>query len=143
MAENHLNAPASARLNHATAAERASYAPAHVWRRVLADTPSQRGPDAETFPCAVLFADISGFTPLTARLATRGGVGAEELSRLLNDYFGKLLALVASHGGEPLKFAGDALFAVWPASDGDLALAIQRAAACAVAVQASLHQYDG
>ena len=142
MVESPLNPPPAGRLNHASAAERASYAPAWVWRRVLDDARPLRGSEDAALPCAVLFADISGFTPLTAKLALRGGVGAEELSRLLNDYFGKLLALVASHGGEPLKFAGDALLALWPAADGDLALANQRAAACALAIQHSLFRYD-
>lgn len=130
------------RLNHASAAERASYAPAAVWRRVLDDARPLTGCEDAALPCAVLFADISGFTPLTARLAARGGAGAEDLSRLLNDYFGKLLALVAAHGGEPLKFAGDALLALWPAAGADLALATQRAAACALAIQQCLFRYD-
>ncbi|MEO8653241.1 MAG: AAA family ATPase, partial [Ramlibacter sp.] len=142
MVESPLNPPSAGRLNHASAAERASYAPAWVWRRVLDDARPLRGSEDAALPCAVLFADISGFTPLTAKFALRGGVGAEELSRLLNDYFGKLLALVTSHGGEPLKFAGDALLALWPAADGDLALANQRAAACALAIQHSLFRYD-
>ncbi len=142
LAESDLNPPPVGRLTHASAAERASYAPAHVWRRVLDDPAPLRASEDAPIQVAVLFADISGFTPLTTRLATRGGAGAEELSRLLNDYFGKLLALVASHGGEPLKFAGDALLALWPTPDGDLALATQRAAACALAIQASLFRYD-
>ena len=142
LAESNLNPSPAGRLTLASAAERASYAPAPVWRRVLDDPAPLRASEDVPIQAAVLFADISGFTPLTIRLATRGGAGAEELSRLLNDYFGKLLALVASHGGEPLKFAGDALLALWPAPDGNLALATQRAAACALAIQSSLFRYD-
>jgi hypothetical protein len=56
-------------------------------------------PGVERFSAAVLFADISGFTPLAERLARRGPGGAEELSALLNAYFAELMALIAEHGG--------------------------------------------
>jgi class 3 adenylate cyclase len=61
----------------------------------------------ERLPAAVVFADISGFTPLAERLARRGPAGAEELSTLLNAYFAKLTTLIAGHGGEVITFAGD------------------------------------
>jgi hypothetical protein len=44
----------------------------------------------------------------------------EELSGLLNAYFGQLMTLIAGHGGEVVTFAGDGLLAVWPAIDEDL-----------------------
>lgn len=58
---------------------------------------------------SLLFADISGFTPLTERLARRGKVGAEELTDLLNAVFTSLLAVAGSFGGDCLKFGGDAV----------------------------------
>lgn len=125
-----------------TAANEASYAPAWVRRRLADDPAPLRPGEAVPMQAAVLFADVSGFTPLAERLAQRGAAGAEELSRLLNDYFGQLLGLVAAGGGEPFKFAGDAMMALWPAHDGDLATATQRAAACALAIQAQLHHYE-
>src|SRR4051794_40492714 len=48
----------------------------------------------------LLFADISGFTPLTERLARRGKVGAEELTDLLNSVFTELLTVAGTHGGD-------------------------------------------
>ena len=81
------------------------------------------GPGVERFSAAVVFADISGFTPLAERLARRGPAGAEELSTLLNAYFPRLTALIAEHGGEVITFAGDGLLAVWPATDQDDGLA--------------------
>ena len=36
----------------------------------------------------LVFADVSGFTPLTERLARQGKVGAEELTDVLNEVFG-------------------------------------------------------
>jgi class 3 adenylate cyclase len=101
-------------------------------------------PGAERFSAAVLFADISGFTPLAERLARRGPGGAEALSGLLNGYFAELMALIAEHGGEVISFAGDGLLAVWPATgeNQDLTLATCRAGRCALAVQAALHGYQ-
>ena len=119
-----------------------SYAPAWVRRRLAEAAAPLHAGEAVPLQAAVLFADVSGFTTLADRLALRGAAGAEELSRLLNDYFGQLLALVASHGGEPFKFAGDALMALWPAHGADLDTATQRAAACALAIQARLHLYQ-
>ncbi|HLF26484.1 MAG TPA: adenylate/guanylate cyclase domain-containing protein [Anaerolineae bacterium] len=119
----------------------ASYVPALVARRFI-DTPSQiTSPGADSFPAAILFADISGFTAQTERLAQHGPAGAEEMSRLLNAYFGQLIDLVTAHGGDILKFAGDALLAVWPAIDESLDTVARRAAQCGLAVQATLHAY--
>jgi class 3 adenylate cyclase/tetratricopeptide (TPR) repeat protein len=57
----------------------------------------------------LLFADVSGFTPLTERLATRGRIGSEALIDVLNEVFDALLTVAASDGGDLLKFGGDAL----------------------------------
>jgi len=60
---------------------------------------------------AALFADISGFTPLTAALAQELGPqrGAEELARLLNQVYGALIAEVHRYGGSVIGFGGDAI----------------------------------
>jgi class 3 adenylate cyclase/predicted ATPase len=85
---------------------------------------------------AVVFADIAGFTALTERLAAQGPEGAEELTRHLNQVFGQLTDLVAEMGGDTVKFAGDALLALWVAEqERDLARAVAAAASCALAIQ--------
>src|SRR5262245_61935258 len=112
-----------------------SYVPALVVRRLASNPAPISAPIAESFPAAVLFADISGFTSLAERLARRGALGAEELTRLLNAYFGQLITLVAEHGGEVVKFAGDALLALWPVADEPLEVATLRAAQCGLAMQ--------
>jgi class 3 adenylate cyclase len=62
----------------------------------------------------VLFADISGFTPLTESLNTLGAEGVERLTTHLNEYFSQMIKLITDHGGDIVKFAGDALMVVWP-----------------------------
>lgn len=91
---------------------------------------------------AVLFADISGFTALTERLARQGPEGVESLSAILNAYFGRLIDTIHAHGGDIIKFAGDALLAVWVEDDDtDLAECLLRSAQCGLAVQAGLRDY--
>lgn len=77
----------------------------------------------------MLLADISGFTRLSERLAASGPTGTEELTRLLNAYFGPVIDLITRHGGDVVKFAGDALLAVWPVQDGGVDGAADGAAA--------------
>jgi class 3 adenylate cyclase/tetratricopeptide (TPR) repeat protein len=121
--------------------ELASYVPALVVRR-FADRHEPLGEaESERFVAAVLFADISGFTALTERLAGTGPSGVEELTELLNDCFGLLVELVGEHGGEVVKFAGDALLAIWP-TDGDTAGVTAWAARCALAMQQSLQHSE-
>ncbi|MEP7199924.1 MAG: adenylate/guanylate cyclase domain-containing protein, partial [Chloroflexota bacterium] len=121
----------------------ASYVPALITRRLAADPTPLTGPIAEQLPAAIMFADITGFTPLAERLAQRGPAGTEELGRLLNAYFGQLIDLVTAHGGDVVKFAGDGLMAMWTTTDDEpLSHATRRAAQCALAAQAALHNYQ-
>lgn len=92
-----------------------SYVPALITHRLATDLAPLTEPISERFPAAVLFADISGFTALTERLAEQGPAGAETLTRELNSYFGRMIDIITSHGGDIVKFAGDALTAIWPA----------------------------
>jgi class 3 adenylate cyclase len=97
-----------------------SYVPPMIIRRCLAQPQVEQvtNPTLERFPAAAFFADISGFTALTERLAQRGPAGAEELTRIINDYFSQLIEIITAYSGhvEIVKFAGDALLALWPAS---------------------------
>ena len=92
----------------------ASYVPKLIQNRIIADPAPIDSPASEELPAAILFADISGFTPLTERLAERGPTGVETLARILNEYFGQLIDIIHEYGGDIVKFAGDAVIAVWP-----------------------------
>lgn len=56
---------------------------------------------------ALLFVDMSGFTKLSTLL------DVESLSKVINSYFDMIVSEVLQHGGDILKFAGDAFFAEW------------------------------
>jgi class 3 adenylate cyclase/tetratricopeptide (TPR) repeat protein len=55
------------------------------------------------------FVDIAGFTMLTERLASRGQVGAEEMSDILDTTFGTLIRAARPDGGDLVKWGGDAV----------------------------------
>ena len=77
---------------------------------------------------SMVFADISGFTALSERLATRGRIGAEELVETLSRVFGAMFDIAAERGGQLLKFGGDALLFLVTGRDHALQ-------ACATAVE--------
>lgn len=119
-----------------------SYVPTLIARRLVSNYAPLEEPVSEVIPAIVLFADISGFTPLTEQLAERGPAGMEELSRILNAYFGQLIELVTAYGGDVVKFAGDALLAVWPTEQEEqIPLACLQAAQCALSIQRQLETY--
>jgi len=102
-------------------------------RRWLADDP-RRLWRAE--PGSLLFLDVSGFTPLTERLARRGKIGGEELTDHLNTVFTTLIDVAQARGGDCLKFGGDALLLHFEGVGHE-----QRAAAAAWEVQAAMRRF--
>jgi len=86
---------------------------------------------------AALFADISGFTPLTETLATELGPrrGGEELSRHLNAVYDALIAQVNIYHGSVLSFSGDAI-TCW--FDGPESEAAHQAVTVALAMQEAM-----
>ena len=60
---------------------------------------------------SVLFADVVGFTPMSAKLEP------EKMCALLNDLFTILTEIVFKHGGTVDKFVGDSVMAFWGAPE--------------------------
>src|SRR5204863_7367322 len=88
------------------------------------------------FTAAVLFADISGFTDLSDRLGRKGPEGTEELSAIVNGYFGAMLGPVGRSGGDILTMAGDALVVVWESGESEnLREPLLKAMQCAQQIQ--------
>ncbi|MBM3545481.1 MAG: adenylate/guanylate cyclase domain-containing protein [Alphaproteobacteria bacterium] len=102
----------------------------HAGERILKGQIS-RG-DTTTLEAAIWVSDLRGFTPLSEILAPG------ELIGLLNATFGAQVPAIEKHGGEVMKFMGDSLLAIFPASSGPeaacgsaLAAAEEAYAACA------------
>jgi class 3 adenylate cyclase len=81
---------------------------------------------------AALFADISGFTPLTETLMKELGPrrGADELTIQLNAVYGAQIAEVHRYEGSVITFSGDAITCWFDGDYGPI-----RATACALAMQ--------
>ena len=121
----------------------ASFTPQRILRLANNDPASIAVARVDRFPAAVRFADISGFTALTERLTAQGPSGAEDLTHVLNLYFGQMIDLIGEYGGDVVKFAGDALIALWPASDATGIVAhVERIAQCSLVMQARLHNQE-
>lgn len=120
------------------AAETGLHLAPYVPRLVLAW--ALEAPDAtyRRIPGTMVFCDVSGFTALSERLASRGKVGAEELTEILDGVCSSLLAEAARFGGSMLKYGGDAVLVFFWGSDHE-----RRGAAAASAMRAALRARAG
>ena len=71
-------------------------------------------------------------------LAQTGGEGVETLTRLLNDSYGWIIDLIEKEGGDVVLFSGDALTAVFPATDEAIGIATRRAQQAGQAIQKAM-----
>jgi adenylate cyclase len=102
-------------------------------RRVLQGE-FRRG-EGQLLHAAIWFCDLRGFTALSDANEPRAVV------RALDGYFERVGAAIAGHGGEILKFVGDAVLAIFPAGD-DAGRACRDALAAARDVNAALATHN-
>lgn len=82
----------------------------------------------------LLFADVSGFTALTERYSNhREGVSG--LTHALNGYISAICQKILENGGDILKFAGDAILALWKCERKMLPDCIALATHCSLEIQ--------
>ena len=121
------------------ARSQAAYFRAFVPRAALAGcaAPPGGGPLAVRHDAAVLLVDISGFTRLCDRFQALGEAGIDAFTAIINRVFAALLARIDAHGGEVVKFDGDALIVAWLAGPGcgGLATAVALAVRCALELE--------
>jgi class 3 adenylate cyclase/predicted ATPase len=87
---------------------------------------------------AILFADISGFTPLTEAFSQALGSrrGAEMTTYHVDSVYNALIAIVEQYGGSVISFAGDAIICWFAGERGP-----RRATVCALALQAAMQPF--
>jgi adenylate cyclase len=101
-----------------------TYVGPHTGQRIL-EGRVDRGA-VELIEAAIWFADLRGFTLLSEHSPI------PEVLAHLNAWFGTIGEVVAAHGGEVLKFIGDAVLAIFPIAAGQ-----NRTAACRKALAAA------
>ncbi len=127
----------------------AAYVPNPVVQAVYRHPQALTEPTAKHFAAAVLFTDISGFTPLSELLSQAGPTGAEELTQLINRYFTQMIDTVQAYHGQVVKFSGDALTVIFPVEEmplpddemASMQLAVRYAGECALAMQAKMGDF--
>ncbi len=67
----------------------------------------------EFLPATLFYGDISGFTAMSEKLSKLGKEGSEEVTKIINHFFGPLIKIVLAWGGDIYRFGGDAIFAVF------------------------------
>ncbi len=89
---------------------------------------------------SALFADVSGFTPLTDKLTRDLGTrrGIEELARQINVVYDAMIQEIESFGGSVVSFAGDAITCWFDDQDEPAA---GRAVAAALAMQTAMSAF--
>jgi class 3 adenylate cyclase len=88
-----------------------------------------------TYQATILFSDIIGFTSMSERLSP------EQVVRLMNSYFERMVPCILSSGGSVDKFIGDAIMGVWgvPIDKGS---ATADALSAALAMQSALAGFN-
>src|SRR5690349_16415638 len=117
------------------------YLPEHLARAIAAHPDTDPAGRAQRVHAVALFADVSGFTPMSEALARTGRRGAEDLTLILNRYFTRMIALLHDYGGIVCKFGGDALTVIFPYQTRARGAVTRRAVTCAHAMQAAMSDY--
>jgi adenylate cyclase len=105
------------------------YLGADAGRQVMGG--SVRRGQASTISAAIWFCDLRDFTSMSNQLPR------DEVIAMLNDYFDAMARPVHAHGGEILKFIGDAMLAIFPMRDD-----LDRDNKCHIALRAAHEAFD-
>ncbi|MEM8531286.1 MAG: adenylate/guanylate cyclase domain-containing protein [Chloroflexota bacterium] len=118
-----------------------AYLPAYILQDIQnhsSTLPTQR---EQRFSVVALFADVTGFTPMSERFNTIGRRGAEKLTTILNAYFTSMIDLVHAYGGSVGKFGGDSLTVLFSYTTVTQSQVIHQAIQCAWDMQAAMRDY--
>jgi class 3 adenylate cyclase/uncharacterized protein (DUF427 family) len=111
-----------------------TYLGRHSGQRVLEGS-IKRG-DGETIHAVIWFCDLRDSTALTEALVR------EDYLAMLNRFFDCMAGAVLNHGGEVLKFIGDAILAIFPIEDPDSPEAAEHAIEAALNAQREITQIN-
>lgn len=93
-------------------------------------------PWSTEYSSVLMFADVSGFTALCERYSAMQHSGIDKLTKTLNGYLGAIVEKIISSEGDILKFAGDAILAVWRInSPPEMSPAVDKVTQCCLDIQ--------
>ena len=123
-------------LQHKASSLLDTYLGSHAGARVL-DGRIRRG-DGQDIRAVIWFCDLRGSTPLALSMSR------SEFLACLNDFFDCVAGAVLDHGGQVLRFIGDAALAIFPieteSGQQDLQAACEQAIAAARQAMARVHE---
>jgi len=115
----------------------------HFLQNYVGDTGQVPFPSVEKIHGAVLFCDIAGFSTMAEKLTFNNPDGIFELTSILDIYIGNLVKIISTCGGDVVKFAGDALFAVWRTDEKkDITAVTHLATECAFIIKKNLNNME-
>lgn len=95
------------------------------------------------FNAVVAFADVSGFTKMSEKLALIGREGAEALTGILNSYFTCMIERINRCGGFVGKFGGDAMTIFFPIdTDEDTVFVMNRSVKTSLDLQKMMNEFQ-
>jgi class 3 adenylate cyclase len=118
-----------------------SFVPDHVVRTLLAHDGEVPIARAQRTDAVVIFADVVGFTSMSEALAGAGSFGTEELTGILNGWFGAMADCISRYGGDLVECAGDAVTAVFSYERRTRRLTARRAVQCALDMQEAVGRF--
>ncbi|XP_058797056.1 adenylate cyclase type 10-like [Phymastichus coffea] len=74
--------------------------------------------NTRSYHTTLMLGDVSGFTEMTDKYTKSGKGGPSKLTETLNSYIGAMVQEILSHGGDVLKFSGDAFIVMWKLENG-------------------------
>ncbi|XP_052249078.1 adenylate cyclase type 10-like [Dreissena polymorpha] len=115
----------------------------HVPGIVIFADHNRQMPWSVTYHAVVMFADISGFTALCEKYSHMGQSGVDQLTRTLNEYLSALVEGILRSDGDILKFAGDAILAIWRVGrKEELQSEFVKVAKCCLDIQEKCGEWD-
>ncbi|XP_067681875.1 adenylate cyclase type 10-like [Haliotis asinina] len=104
---------------------------------------SKAMPWSTEYHSVLMFADISGFTSLCEQYSAMEKSGIDELTSTLNAYMGAIVDGILSSDGDVLKYAGDAILALWRVNvESELPAALDRVIQCCLDIQEQCGEWD-
>ncbi|KAJ8298340.1 hypothetical protein KUTeg_024871 [Tegillarca granosa] len=83
-----------------------------------------------------------GFTALCERYSAMQNKGIDQLTKTLNDYLGAIVEGIVNSEGDVLKFAGDAILAVWRVNTAnEMSAAVAKVVRCCLDIQSKCGEW--